>query len=47
MGWYADPEVLRREGERIFARAWQYVGHTGQVAEHGLFFASPGRRRSP
>jgi phenylpropionate dioxygenase-like ring-hydroxylating dioxygenase large terminal subunit len=38
--WYADPEVLRREGERIFARAWQYVGHTGQVAEEGSFFAS-------
>src|SRR5512132_4054602 len=39
-GWYADPEILRREGERIFARAWQYVGHSGQVAEEGSFFAS-------
>src|SRR6266550_1262765 len=38
--WYADPDVLRREGERIFARAWQYVGHTGEVAENGSFFAS-------
>jgi phenylpropionate dioxygenase-like ring-hydroxylating dioxygenase large terminal subunit len=38
--WYADPEILRREGERIFARAWQYVGHSGQVAEDGSFFAS-------
>ena len=38
--WYADPEVLRREGERIFARAWQYVGHSGQVAYEGSFFAS-------
>jgi phenylpropionate dioxygenase-like ring-hydroxylating dioxygenase large terminal subunit len=38
--WYADPDVLRREGERIFARAWQYVGHAGQVAEPGSFFAS-------
>jgi phenylpropionate dioxygenase-like ring-hydroxylating dioxygenase large terminal subunit len=37
--WYADPEVLRREGKRIFARSWQYVGHTGQVAESGSFFA--------
>jgi phenylpropionate dioxygenase-like ring-hydroxylating dioxygenase large terminal subunit len=37
--WYADPEVLRREGERIFARSWQYVGHSGQVAEEGSFFA--------
>jgi phenylpropionate dioxygenase-like ring-hydroxylating dioxygenase large terminal subunit len=38
--WYADPDVLRREGERIFARTWQYVGHTGQVAEPGVFFAA-------
>src|SRR5439155_6588919 len=38
--WYADPDVLRREGERIFARTWQYVGHTGQVAEDGSYFAS-------
>jgi phenylpropionate dioxygenase-like ring-hydroxylating dioxygenase large terminal subunit len=38
--WYADPDVLRREGERIFARAWQYVGHTGQVDEDGSYFAA-------
>jgi phenylpropionate dioxygenase-like ring-hydroxylating dioxygenase large terminal subunit len=38
--WYADPGVLRREGERIFARAWQYVGQTGQVEEDGSYFAS-------
>jgi choline monooxygenase len=38
--WYADPDVLRLEGERIFARAWQYVGHTGQVAESGSYFSS-------
>jgi phenylpropionate dioxygenase-like ring-hydroxylating dioxygenase large terminal subunit len=38
--WYAEPEVLRREGERIFARAWQYVGHSGHVAEAGSFFAA-------
>jgi choline monooxygenase len=37
--WYADPEILRREGERIFARAWQYVGHTGQIGDGGTFFA--------
>jgi hypothetical protein len=40
--WYADPGVLRLEGERIFARAWQYVGHTGQVAEVGFFAATAG-----
>ena len=38
--WYSDPEVLRREGERIFARAWQYVGHLGQLAGDGSYFAS-------
>jgi choline monooxygenase len=41
--WYADPDVLRREGDRIFARAWQYVGHTGQVAEGGFFAATAGQ----
>jgi choline monooxygenase len=38
--WYSEPEILRRENERIFGRAWQYVGHTGQVAENGTFFAA-------
>jgi choline monooxygenase len=38
--WYSDPETLRREGPRIFARAWQYVGHTRQIAEPGHFFAA-------
>jgi phenylpropionate dioxygenase-like ring-hydroxylating dioxygenase large terminal subunit len=38
--WYADPEVLRREGERIFARAWQYAGHTGQLTEEGSYFVA-------
>jgi choline monooxygenase len=41
--WYSDPEVLRREGARIFARAWQYVGHTGQVAETGSFASTAGQ----
>jgi phenylpropionate dioxygenase-like ring-hydroxylating dioxygenase large terminal subunit len=38
--WYTDPEVLRREQERIFRSAWQYVGHEGMVAEHGDQFAA-------
>jgi phenylpropionate dioxygenase-like ring-hydroxylating dioxygenase large terminal subunit len=38
--WYTDPEVLRREQERIFRSAWQYVGHGGMVAEHGDRFAA-------
>jgi Rieske 2Fe-2S family protein len=41
--WYADPDVLRREGERIFARAWQYAGHTGQIGETGFFASSAGQ----
>jgi phenylpropionate dioxygenase-like ring-hydroxylating dioxygenase large terminal subunit len=36
--WYRDPEVLRREQERIFLRSWQYVGHIGQLAAPGSFF---------
>jgi len=38
--WYADPTSLRRESERIFGRAWQYVGHTGQVTERRLLSES-------
>jgi phenylpropionate dioxygenase-like ring-hydroxylating dioxygenase large terminal subunit len=38
--WYSDPEVLRLEQERVFARAWQYVGHSGQVTENGTYFTS-------
>jgi phenylpropionate dioxygenase-like ring-hydroxylating dioxygenase large terminal subunit len=38
--WYSDPDMLRREGERIFARAWQYVGHTGQLPEDGTYFTA-------
>jgi phenylpropionate dioxygenase-like ring-hydroxylating dioxygenase large terminal subunit len=36
-GWYTDPEILRQERERIFRPAWQYVGHTGQLAQPGYF----------
>jgi phenylpropionate dioxygenase-like ring-hydroxylating dioxygenase large terminal subunit len=38
--WYSDPEVLRREQERIFRSAWQYVGHEGMVADTGDRFAA-------
>jgi choline monooxygenase len=38
--WYSDPDVLRREQERIFHRAWQYVGHTGRVERVGDRFAA-------
>ena len=36
-GWYSDPAVLELERDRIFRRSWQYVGHTGEVAEPGSF----------
>ena len=36
--WYRDPEVLRREHDRIFLRSWQYVGHTGQAPKPGSYF---------
>jgi choline monooxygenase len=32
---YTDPDVLRLEQERIFARSWHYVGHAGELAEPG------------
>jgi phenylpropionate dioxygenase-like ring-hydroxylating dioxygenase large terminal subunit len=37
--WYADPEILRREQERIFRRSWQYAGPAEHVAEPKTFFA--------
>jgi choline monooxygenase len=36
-GWYTDPEILQEERERIFRPSWQYVGHTGQLAQPGYF----------
>ncbi len=42
-GWYTDPEILRREQERIFGTAWQYVGHAGQLGEPGYFATEVGR----
>ena len=41
--WYTDPEILRREEELILRRAWQYVGHTGQLATPGYFATHVGR----
>jgi choline monooxygenase len=40
--WYSDPELLRREQERIFARAWRYVGPAENGTERWgpLAFAS-------
>src|SRR5688572_18341322 len=32
---YTDPAVAALERERIFARTWQLVAHTGQLGERG------------
>jgi phenylpropionate dioxygenase-like ring-hydroxylating dioxygenase large terminal subunit len=36
--WYADPAIQRLEGERIFARSWQYAGRADRVENPGDFF---------
>jgi phenylpropionate dioxygenase-like ring-hydroxylating dioxygenase large terminal subunit len=36
--WYADPAIQRLEGERIFARSWQYAGRADRVDNPGDFF---------
>lgn len=38
--WYTDPQILAREHERIFRRAWQYAGHLGELPGPGSYFAS-------
>ena len=42
-GWYTEPEILRREEERILRPAWQYVGHSGQLVQPGYFTTAAGR----
>jgi choline monooxygenase len=39
---YSDPQLTALERERIFASAWQYVGHLGRLPEPGFFAASVG-----
>jgi choline monooxygenase len=38
--WYTDPDVLRREQDRIFRPSWQYVGHLGELPGPGTYFTS-------
>ena len=47
--WYSDPEILRREEERILRPAWQYAGHTGQLGLAGSAAGKAGsaRREDP
>lgn len=37
---FVNESIYRQEQERIFARAWLYVGHESQVKEPGDFFLS-------
>jgi Rieske 2Fe-2S family protein len=37
-GFYRDAEVFEREMERIFLRAWLYVGHQSEIPETGDYF---------
>jgi choline monooxygenase len=37
---YTDPAVFALEREKIFARAWQVVGHAHQVANPGDYFTT-------
>ena len=33
--WYADPEILRLEQERIFRRSWHYAGRLAELEQPG------------
>ena len=37
---YIDEEVFRLEMERVFTRAWVYVGHDSQIPNPGDFYAT-------
>ena len=37
---YVDPELYKMEQERVFARAWLFVGLEDQVRKPGDFFVS-------
>ena len=38
--FYTDAEVCEQERDRIFARAWQVVGHREQLLKPGDFFTT-------
>ncbi|HEX3972506.1 MAG TPA: aromatic ring-hydroxylating dioxygenase subunit alpha, partial [Stellaceae bacterium] len=37
---FASEEIFQRELERVFARGWNFVGHTSQLPNNGDFFLS-------
>ena len=37
---YTDPDIFKLEMERIWGKAWIYVGHESQVKEVGDFYAT-------
>ena len=37
---FVSPEIYQQEQERLFARAWLFVGHESQVPKAGDFFVS-------
>ena len=39
-GVYTDPDLFELEMERIFGRAWLYVGHASQVPQAGDYITT-------